>query len=996
MKATIDFESRSACSLSDCGSWKYSLDPTTEILCLAFHLPTWDDHVALWHPAMPTLGIEESENVDEVGELWAWIESGGLVEAHSHAFELAIWRNILVPRHGWIDIPNEQRRCSAAKAAAHSLPRALDKAVDALGLSVKKDLEGERTMKRLAKPRRPNKTDNRDWGRVHAPCAACKGSGKFQDVKKDGTPKSKLSKCLLCWGLGYRPEIDLPSMPLLYHESREEMETVFRYCCQDVRAEKALSDALPDLSESETQMYLMDQTINERGFYLDQEAIDVALALIDVENTDLNIELRELTEGAVEKATQREKMKGWLAGEGVDLEDTQAETLDWLLETEETPEYGVLSPKARRAIELMRMLGRSSTSKYERMVDWRCPDGRVHGGLLYHGASTGRWTGKGVQPHNFPKGTLKEPGTEDPANMERLWEAIKEGRHQPYGTTMEVLSGALRGVITATPGRQIYCVDPASKVLRDDLTWATSESLVVGDGLIGFDEHYGAGKGNQRKFRASTVTSVRRISAPQRVRVFTSQGDITVSADHRFLVRQHKHRGGWVEARHLKEEDQIAFLSKPWETDEGREAGYLAGFVDGEGHTSSHRIGWAQKSGEVLLRVCAALEAREFDFCLTYPSGDNDVWKAGMKGGLGEQLRFVGSIRPSRLLPQSRRMWEGRRIWGQQTPIAKVTRIENLPEGDVIAVGTSTHTLITEGFLSHNCADYSAIEARVLLWLAEDEEALDTFRTGADIYCVMASEIYGYPCVSKKTHPAERALGKVAVLGLGYQMGPGRFVETAASDQYGNIVIQEDFTRDEEGNILDPDELCAKRIVDAYRAKFWRVKDMWKDQNDAAILAVQRPGQWQMAGRIGWLCEDKFLLCELPSGRRLAYPDPEVRKKKMPWTDKYGNEVWKDTLSYMGIDAYTRQWQRQSAYGGLLVENQTQACARDIMADAMLRIERDSPYDIILSVHDELLAEADEGVGGVKDFERRVAATEAWADGCPIEAEGWTGFRYRK
>ena len=95
----------------------------------------------------------------------------------------------------------------------------------------------------------------------------------------------------------------------------------------------------------------------------------------------------------------------WFATEGVELEDTQAATLDsWAGRPD-------LSDNARRGMELVRTLGRSSTAKYKKMVDWACPDFKIRGGLLYHGASTGRWSGSGVQPHNFPKGKIKDQET---------------------------------------------------------------------------------------------------------------------------------------------------------------------------------------------------------------------------------------------------------------------------------------------------------------------------------------------------------------------------------------------------------------------------------------------------------------------------------------------------------------------------------------------------------------------------------------------------------
>jgi DNA polymerase len=98
----------------------------------------------------------------------------------------------------------------------------------------------------------------------------------------------------------------------------------------------------------------------------------------------------------------------------------------------------------------------------------------------------------------------------------------------------------------------------------------------------------------------------------------------------------------------------------------------------------------------------------------------------------------------------------------------------------------------------------------------------------------------------------------------------------------------------------------------------------------------------------------------------------------------------------MGVDPYTKKWCRHDTYGGMIVENITQAVARDLMAEAMLRAHEGDTYDVVLSVHDELIAEADEGEGDVREFEDLMAGLPDWAEGCPVTAEGWSGGRYKK
>lgn len=365
--ATVDFESRSAANLKKTGSWKYSLDPTTQPLCLAFRLPYWKKgRTALWHPAFPHLGMKEV-GVEPLVELFNWIIGGELLEAHNAWFERGLWQNIMAPRFGWPLVVGNRWRCSAAKAAAHSLPRSLDDAAAALGLSIRKDAAGTKVMMKLNKPRKPLKRELVAW----------EAAGK----------------------------------PLLWHESKELFDQLFAYCRQDVLTEEAVSHAVPDLSEAETAMYTLDQTINERGFLLDMDAVATALSLIDVETTRLNDELCLLTGGCPDKATKRKKMHDWFLNEWFILEDTKGPTVDAALKQDD------VSPRVRRGLELLQSLSRSSTAKYEAMRHWAATDGRVRGGLLYHGASTGRWSGAGVQPHNFPKGTVKD--------IDGAWRALK-------------------------------------------------------------------------------------------------------------------------------------------------------------------------------------------------------------------------------------------------------------------------------------------------------------------------------------------------------------------------------------------------------------------------------------------------------------------------------------------------------------------------------------------------------------------------------------------
>ena len=177
---------------------------------------------------------------------------------------------------------------------------------------------------------------------------------------------------------------------------------------------------------------------------------------------------------------------------------------------------------------------------------------------------------------------------------------------------------------------------------------------------------------------------------------------------------------------------------------------------------------------------------------------------------------------------------------------------------------------------------------------------------------------------------------------------------------------------------------------------------MWRDQEDAAIQAVRNPGSRVDCerGRNTWVVEtiggQEVLVTYLPSGKPLFYWNPRVVLKKTPFKNPDGTHVLKPCIVFWGVDPYTKKWSLQDTYGGKLVENITQATARDLMALAMVRADDSGVYDVLLSVHDELVCEVDKGKGDLREFERMMAETPGWAHGCPVDAEGWRGERYRK
>jgi len=261
-------------------------------------------------------------------------------------------------------------------------------------------------------------------------------------------------------------------------------------------------------------------------------------------------------------------------------------------------------------------------------------------------------------------------------------------------------------------------------------------------------------------------------------------------------------------------------------------------------------------------------------------------------------------------------------------------------------------------------ADYSAIEARVLAWLAGEQWRLDAFKAGQDIYCASASQMFGVPVVKHGINGELRQKGKVAELACGYGGGSGALISMGALDMGLK-----------EGEL--PDIISSWRDANPEIVKFWYAVEKAaietvKDHNDRSV------------GRIGFQFSANTLWIVLPSGRRLAYIKPRLQP----------NRFGRMALTFEGLGA-NNKWVRGETYSGKLTENITQATARDLLAEAMRRMER-AGLDIVGHVHDEVILEVPKDQYTVDEICDLMAQSPKWTDGLPLVADGYKGNYYFK
>lgn len=1049
---TIDLETRSQCDIRTSGAWRYSVDPSTQVLCLAYKID--NGPTKIWVPpktALPFVFNIKATHKSLIGHFspykgseykawgkkkleehhanaepfefpkdgkfkkliikrvarrgWNWqgtliepiwarlpikskpdfldVMDEHEIEAHNVFFEKAIWRNICVPLYGFPDIPNDRWVCSAAQVAMHSLPRALGDAGEALGLSQVKDDEGKLVMLQLSKPT---------------------ASGK-------------------------------------YYNDPERFTKLFAYCVDDVSSEYELSQNTRPIPRREREIWLLDQTINERGIPFNVQMVSKAKSIVEDYTAHLERELYKATNGKLTSVRQIQALQHWLEENGVVVDNVRKETINTLLEDDTLP-Y-----KCKDVLEIRQSLSKSSTAKLNKILDYVDPrDNRARDLFMYHGAGTGRWGGRGPQPQNLPRGTIK--------CTDEVFEAIATGdwcEVEKHGNVMDVISSSLRGMIAAPEGKKFYVAD-FSNIEGRVTAWLAGETWKIKafsdyDKGVGPDIYKLTYSESFGKPLEDVTDNDRQIGKVQELACIAE--DELVLTDKGLVPIQKV-------TTDMKVWDGVDFVSHEGVIFKGeRETIYYDGLRATEDHQVFTEEGLLLSFGECR-RKSIPLQKTGFGWATI---------RVGKSGKSRSTLaRWFGQKRPqSQSEAFTRQMCAMRKF--KMDSYGELIKGKNFRVSEVQSTPKSSHMVVQKNDSGEGKMHQPERRWFQKLWGAGDRVSFFFYKRGLSVgdrkLRRLGESIFGTR--SNRQRRPLRAWKLTLRNPFATVSEPkkvsfiGRFLENAKMavlkvHRLPKIASRKEPTRDSKrgcrGCLSEKKELekhpkKAKRVrvydilnagprnrftvsdclvhncgfsgwVGAFQsmariygvevsekeaadlASRWRkahpnVVKVWDVLMGAAMNTVHTGATHQATDYVRYAMDGDFLRCVLPSGRYLSYYNPKI--KMVP--HRFKPNTKDRQLTYMGVNGVTRKWERQDMWRGQKIENVVQAIARDVLCEAMLNIEA-AGFPIIMHVHDEIVCEVDEDDTRFPLFLELMSAVPKWAEGLPVSVEGEEMFLYKK
>jgi hypothetical protein len=970
MNYHLDFETKSRSDLKKVGAYRYACDPSTRVLMFA--IARGDEEPVLWvNPEFDADLISNPRALTLLDEALADPEA--LLWAHNAEFERAVSRYRMKPDIGRDPPPTERWRCTAALARKAGLRASLANVAEDLNLGQKKWGEGYQLIRLFSIPQ--------------------KTTGEFTDPLTEPAKFARFGD----------------------------------YCLQDVRSEREVHQRLKpfELKTAALETFLFDARMNDRGLPLNMAALRHADAMIDRVQARVTAEFQKLT-GL--NPTQRDKVKAYLEGLGLKLANMQSKTTDDVISEHDEEDDGedmLFEPGenptdiALKALALYKQVSYAAVKKVKTMLACACPDGQARGMFLYHGAGTGRWCLTGDHEVLTRQGWVRLD----------VWKGGQIACWNPEEVVSfqqsDPVSFAFKGLLYHQISQRI---DQIATAEHRNPGWGTASKqfqVRTADQLnSGFAIPY---TGTREKSAAFPADHVRMLVAVQADAHYCPDGSIKfhLKKDRKIVrVKQLLRRNDLVHSIKLNEDGSTTvsissrhvptylhlFRDKtfgPWLLDVDAAVffeelelwdGYRCGpksiqystcnrtnadWVQALAHTSGLAVSiitrekrdpkwatsycvnvWLTPSNRNCLPGRPSTVAYEGTvYCASTPTGfflvrrNGTVW---VTGNSGQKLQPQNFKKPT--------IKDADGVYAMLCAGCTEDDIDSLYGNPLEAIANCIRNFIHDPAGPMFDADYAAIEARIICWLAGQEDALERFRKGVDSYKHLASHVYGKPI--DKINPAERELGKRGVLGCLFGVWWPKF-QKSCWDQY---------------RIKVSDEL-AERIVITTRDTYSLVVNFWKDCERKAREAVLTPNERMVAGKVVFETRTvsglPYLLMHLPSKRVIAYPHPKICVLE---------KETEESLSYYGQLPGTAKWGRVKLYSSKFAENATQAVAADIMASGAVNAERKG-FTIWGLIHDQALAQVK---GKLDDFIAALTELPPWAAGLPIKAEGRTTEWYRK
>lgn len=881
----------------------------------------------------------------------------------------AQFERVCLSKHFGTGLSPNAWQCTMVWAASLSLPLKLKNAAQVLKTGEQKDDAGERLIRYFSIPCKPTKANG---GRTR----------------------------------------NLPE------HAPEDWERFKSYCGQDVKTERDIRhklEAFPIMAQ-EWSYYHMDQRINDRGVLIDKELVQQAIICDMILSEKMTKRAYALT--GLENPNSVSQLKGWLEERGIEIDSLGKKNVSSLIT--DLDKHSV-DAEALDMMKLRLQMAKSSVKKYQAAERYICQDGRAHGLFQFSGANrTQRWCLTG--DHEIL--------------TDRGWVRLDEwrgGKIACWNPTQEIVSFQKASALCFDYDGLVYHYEDKriSQISTPDHKMRVKKRY---DGEWTDDTVE-----NMAKYRPSIPFTGRRQTMPGlehtelRVLVMT-QADGCYKDDGVLSFRFKKKRK-IDRCKHLLRQAGIYFTVKEYEADgttqikiPAREQPiYLRMFHDktfgiwlldespdvffdelrywdgSQSAKNSIQYTTTNKMNADVIQAfahtsgrCAKMKTLVRDD--EHPNWSDayilDIWltpknchEVRQKPSVTE---FSGKVYCAEtptgyfLVRRDGKVWvtgnSGRGIQIQNLPQNHIATLDeardlvkmgcfdmiesiygNTP--DILSQLIRTMLIAKPGHI-FIVADFSAIEARVLAWLAGEQWVLDAFRSGKDLYCATASQMFGVPVVKHGVNGELRQKGKIATLACGYGGASGALISMGALD----MGLKESELPD---------------IIESWRTANPNIVKFWYAVEKAAIETI-KDHRDRTVGRVGFQFSANTLWITLPSGRRLAYIKPKLQP----------NRFGRMAVTYEGLGA-NNKWGRGETYSGKLTENITQATARDLLAEAMRRIER-AGLDIVGHVHDEVILEVPEGSATVDDVCGIMNQNPKWADGLPLASDGYTGIYYYK